>query len=247
MNIIVLVKHAFISDFRPSITTDGREFDKQDMTYEINDWDTYALEEAVKIKEQKGGEITAISVGKECDDTLRTCFALGADRAIKVPFDIMDCLLIAEVISEAIKAEKFDLILAGAQSQDMNNALVGPILAGKLNIPFATTVNSVILKDNGVRIKREIEGGFEEEDTLSLPCLLTIQTGINKPRYPSTKARIKARSRELEIREVSDILKPSFQVKRLYFPEAKKATMIEGSPKEVSVKFIEVLKDKGLI
>ena len=116
-----------------------------------------------------------------------------------------------------------------------------------LDLPYATTVISVIFEDKGVRIRREIEGGFEEEVTLSLPCLLTVQTGINKPRYPSTKARIKAKSRELGIREVSVNSEPSFEVNRLYFPEAKKAEMIEGSPEEVSVKFIQVLKDKGLI
>ena len=247
MNLAVLVKHAFLSDFQPRITADGKDFEKQEMVYEINDWDTYALEEAIKIKEQKGGEVTAISVGKDCDDTLRTCFASGADKAIKVPYDSMDFMLIAEAISVAIKAEKFDLILAGAQSQDMNNALVGPILAGMLNIPYATNVSSVIFEDKGLRIRRELEGGFEEEDTLLLPCLLSLQTGINRPRYPSTKARITAKSRALDIREVSVKSTPSFKVKRIYTPEAKRAKMLEGSPEEVSASFIKVLKDKGVL
>ena len=102
MKIIVLVKHAFVSDFRPEITTDGKTIEKTKLIYEMNDWDRYALEEAIKIKEQKGGEVVAISVGTDCDDTLRKCFAVGADRAIKIPFDSIDSRQIAEVISEVI-------------------------------------------------------------------------------------------------------------------------------------------------
>jgi electron transfer flavoprotein beta subunit len=246
MNIVVLVKHTFVSEFRPTITADGKAFEKQKLVYEMNDWDRYALEEAIKIKEQKGGEVVAISVGKDCDDTLRKCFALGADRAIKIPFDSIDSWQIAEVISEAIKAEKFDLILAGFQSQDLNNALVGPIVAGMLNLPYATAATSVKFENNEVRIRRELEAGFQEEDTIPLPCLLSVQTGINRPRYPSTRAVIKARTKE--IGEVSITSKSStFKIKRLYFPAVKRGKTIEGSPEEVSTKLIEVLKGKGLL
>lgn len=246
MNIVVLVKHAFVSDFRPGIRADGKGFETENHPYEMNDWDRYALEEAIKIKEQRGAEVVAISVGKDCDETLRTCFAVGADRAIKIPFDSLDSWQIAEVISEVIKTEKFDLILAGFQSQDLNNALVGPIVAGMLNLPYATAVISVKFEDNEVRIRRELEAGLEEEDTLPLPCLLTVQTGINEPRYPSMRGRVRAKTKE--IKEVSVIPKSStFEIKKLYFPTVKKGKMIEGSPEEVSIKLIEVLKDRGLL
>ena len=246
MNIIVLVKHAFVSDFRPEITADGKAIEKQRLIYEMNDWDSYALEEAVKIKEQEGGEVLAISVGIDCDDTLRKCLALGADRAIKIPLDSVDSWQIAEVISELVKAEKFDLILAGFQSQDLNNALVGTIVAGMLNLPYATAVTTVKFEGNEVRIRRELEAGFEEENTLPLPCLLTVQTGINKPRYASIRAILRAK--EKEIGEVSVTPKSStFEIKKLYLPAVKRGEMIEGSPNEVSTKLIEVLKERGLL
>lgn len=246
MNIVVLVKHAFVSDFRPEITADGKAIEKQRLVYEMNDWDRYALEEAIKIKEQKGGEVVAISVGRDCDDTLRKCFAGGADRAIKIPLDSIDSWQIAEVISEITKAEKFDLILAGFQSQDLNNALVGSILAGMLNLPYATAVTSIKFEGKEARIRRELEAGFEEEDILPLPCLLTVQTGINKPRYAPTRDILRAKTKE--IREVSVTPKSStFEIQKLYFPAVKRGEMIEGSPEEVSTKLTEVLKERRVL
>lgn len=246
MNIIVLVKHAFVSDFRPEITADGKAIEKTKLIYEINDWDRYALEEAIKIKEQEGGEVLAISVGTACDDTLRKCFAVGADRAIKVPFDSMDSRQIAEVISEVTKAENFDLILAGYQSQDLNNALVGSLLAGMLDLPYATGVTSIEFEGNQARIRRELEAGFEEENTVPLPCLLTVQTGINKPRYTPIRGVLKARSKE--ITEVSVTPKsPTFEIEKVYYPEVKRGKIIEGSPEEISVKLTELLQERGLL
>jgi electron transfer flavoprotein beta subunit len=246
MNIIVLVKHAFVSEFRPGIRADGKALEKKKLVYEMNDWDRYALEEAIKLKEQKGAEVLVVSVGEDCENTLRQCFALGADRAIKIPFDSIDSWQIAEVISGVIKTEKFNLILAGFQSQDLNNALVGPILAGMLNLPYATAVTSITFEDDEIRVRRELEAGFQEEDTLPLPCLLTVQTGINKPRYAPVKGILKAKTKE--IKEVS--AKPTsstFEVKKLHFPAIKKANIIEGLSEEVSTKLIAILKDRGLL
>lgn len=246
MNILVLIKHAFVSNIPIRIAADGKGFTKQDMVCEMNDWDRYALEEAIKIKEQKGGEIVAISVGEDSERTLRTGLAMGADRGIKVLFDSMDSRQIAEAISAGIQEETFDLILAGFQSQDLNNALVGPILASMLDLPYATAVTSVKLEDERVSITRELEGGYEEEDTLQLPCLLTVQTGINKPRYASFKGIKKAK--EKEVKEVSFAPDSStLEITKVYFPEMKKGTMIEGSPEEVSMKLIAVLKEKEVL
>ena len=187
-----------------------------------------------------------ISVGEDCERSLRTGLAMGADRGIKILFDSMDSRRIAEAITEGIKEQEFDIILAGFQSQDLNNALVGPILAGMLDLPYATAVTSVTLEDERVNITRELEGGFEEEDTLQLPCLLTVQTGINKPRYASFKGIKKAKSKE--VKEISFTPESStFDIKKIYFPEIKKGTMIEGSPEEVSMKLVEVLKEREVL
>jgi electron transfer flavoprotein beta subunit len=246
MNIVVLVKHAFTPASWLKIGTDGKSFEKKTLIYEMNEWDRYAFEEAIKIKEQKGAEVVAVSVGKDCEDTLRRCLALGADRAIKIPYDSMDSLQISEAIHMSIKDERLDLILSGFQSQDLNSGLVGPILAGMLGLPYVIAVISIELEDGGVRVKRELEGGFQEEIKLPLPCLIAVQTGINQPRYASIKGVLRAKARE--IKESPVIPKSStFEIEKLYFPMAREATRIEGSAEEVSIKLIELLKERELL
>jgi electron transfer flavoprotein beta subunit len=188
----------------------------------------------------------AVSVGEDCDDTLRRCLALGADRAIKIPYDLIDSWQIAEAIHMSIKDEGLDLVLAGFQSQDLNNGLVGPILAGMLRLPYAISVISIEFEDGGVRVKRELEGGFHEEVRLPLPCLLAVQTGINQPRYASIRGVLRAKTKE--IKESPVIVKSStFEIEKLYFPVVKKAKRIEGSAEEVSSKLIELLTERGLL
>jgi electron transfer flavoprotein beta subunit len=246
MNIVVLVKHAFAPERWLRIGTNGKSFEKKTLVYEMNEWDRYAFEEAIKIKEKKGAEVVAVSVGKDCDDTLRRCLALGADRAIKIPYDLIDSWQIAEAIHMSIKDEGLDLVLAGFQSQDLNNCLVGPILAGMLRLSHAISVVSIEFEDEGVRIKRELEGGLHEEVRLPLPCLLAVQTGINQPRYASIKGVLRAKTKE--IKESPVILKSStFEIDKLYFPVVKKAKRIEGSAEEVSSKLIELLTERGLL
>lgn len=246
MNIVVLVKHAFAPEPGLRIGADGKSFEKQTLIYEMNEWDSYAVEEAVKIKEQKGAEVVAVSVGKDCDDTLRRCLALGADRAIKIPYDSMDSWQIAEAVHMSIKNERLDLVLTGFQSQDMNNSLVGPILAGMLRLPYAIAVISIEFEDEEVRVKMELEGGFQEEVRLPFPCLLAVQTGINQPRYASMRGIIKAKAKE--IKESPVILESStIEIEKIYFPVVKKAKRIEGSAEEISDKLIELLKERGLL
>jgi electron transfer flavoprotein beta subunit len=246
MNIVVLVKHAFAPERWLRIGTNGKSFEKKTLVYEMNEWDRYAFEEAIKIKEQKGAEVVAVSVGEDCDDTLRRCLALGADRAIKIPYDLIDSWQIAEAIHMSIKDEGLDLVLAGFQSQDLNNGLVGPILAGMLRLPYAISVISIEFEDGGVRVKRELEGGFHEEVRLPLPCLLAVQTGINQPRYASIRGVLRAKTKE--IKESPVIVKSStFEIEKLYFPVVKKAKRIEGSAEEVSSKLIELLTERGLL
>ncbi len=247
MNIIVLAKHAPDPESEIRVGEDGKRVDERGLVWDINDWDRYAIEEAIQIKENKGGEVVVVGVGEACEDTLRKCLAMGADRAIKIPCDsTLDAYQTAEVIKEAIKDENFDLIIAGYQSQDLNNALVGSLLAGMLDLPFATAVTALEVEDSSVRVKRELEGGYNEEVVLPLPCLVTVQSGLNEPRYVSIMGIKRAKTKELK--EVS--LQPTTQtleVEKVYLPPVKKAEMIEGSPDEVAKKLIEILKERGLI
>uniref|UniRef100_A0A7C2N7G4 Electron transfer flavoprotein subunit beta/FixA family protein n=1 Tax=Archaeoglobus fulgidus TaxID=2234 RepID=A0A7C2N7G4_ARCFL len=246
MKIIVLAKHAPDPESEISVAGDGKSINQSGLVYDINDWDRYAVEEAIRIKEERGGEVVVVGVGTNCDDTLRKCLAMGADRAIKIPADTFDPYQTAEVIKEAIKNEQFDMIFAGFMSQDLNNALVGVLLAGMLDLPVATAVTELKLEDGKVVARRELEGGYLEEVELPTPCVLTIQSGINEPRYVSIMGIKRAKSKE--IKEVS--IAPSIstvEVERMYLPPVKKAEMIEGDPSQIASKIVEILRDRGLI
>ena len=247
MNIIVLAKHAPDPESEINVGSDGKSVDERGLVFDINDWDRYAIEEAIRIKEEKGGEIVVVGVGSKCDDTLRKCLAMGADRAIKVPVDTsIDAYQTAEVIKEAIKDEKFDLILASMMSQDLNNAQVGVILAAMLDLPYATAVTSLKIEDGLLRVTRELEGGYNEEVTLPTPCVVTVQSGINEPRYVSIMGIKRAKTKEMKEVSVQPTIS-TLEVEKMYLPPIKKAEMIVGSPDEVAEKLIGILKDRGLL
>ncbi len=246
MNIIVLAKHSADPESEIHVAGDGKSVDEKGLVFDINDWDRYAIEEAIRLKEKHGGEVVVVGVGY-ADDTLRKCLAMGADRAIKIPIDAgMDSFKVASAIREAISQEKFDLIIAGLMSQDYNNALVGSLLAGMLEIPFATAVTEIRVENGRIRVVRELEGGFGEESVLPLPALVTVQSGINEPRYVSIMGIKRAKTKELKEVVVSD-LKSSIEVDRIYPPPIKKAEIIEGNAEEIAERLIEIFKERGLI
>ncbi len=246
MNIIVLAKHTVDPESEIRVGPDGKSVDEKGLVYDINDWDRYAIEEAIRIKENHGGEVIVVGVGYS-DDTLRKCLAMGADRAIKIPIDPkMDPYVTALAIKEAISNEKFDLIIAGLMSQDYNYALVGSLLASMLDLPYATAVTSLKLEDGKVRVVRELEGGYGEENVLTLPALIAVQSGINEPRYVSIMGIKRARKKELK--EISvDVGEGWIEIDKIYTPPVRKAEMITGDTEEVAEKILQILKDRGLI
>jgi len=247
MKIIVLAKHAPDPESEISVASDGKSISQSGLVYDINDWDRYAVEEAIRIKEEKGGEVVVVGVGTNCDDTLRKCLAMGADRAIKIPVDTsFDAYQTAEVIKEAIKDEQFDMIFAGLMSQDLNNALVGVLLAAMLDLPVATAVAELKVEDGKVIARRELEGGYLEEVELPTPCVLTIQSGINEPRYVSIMGIKRAKSKEMKEVNVTPSIS-TLEIEKMYLPPVKKAEMIEGDPSQIAEKIIEILKERGLI
>ncbi|AAB90947.1 MULTISPECIES: electron transfer flavoprotein subunit beta/FixA family protein [Archaeoglobus] len=247
MKIIVLAKHAPDPESEISVASDGKSISQSGLVYDINDWDRYAVEEAIRIKEEKGGEVVVVGVGTNCDDTLRKCLAMGADRAIKIPVDTsFDAYQTAEVIKEAIKDEQFDMIFAGLMSQDLNNAQVGVLLAAMLDLPVATAVAELKVEDGKVIARRELEGGYLEEVELPTPCVLTIQSGINEPRYVSIMGIKRAKSKEMKEVSVTPSIS-TLEIEKMYLPPVKKAEMIEGDPSQIAEKIIQILKERGLI
>jgi len=264
MDIIVCVKHVpDTTEAEVRIRPDKKDIEKADLPFVINEWDEYAAEEAILIKEKFGGTVVAITVGPpEAEATLRRVLAKGADMAIRVWDEALegsDAYAIAKVLANTIRARglKYDLILTGAQAADDGYALVGPMLAEMLGIPHATLVKKEEVLDGRVRVHRELEGGLEEVVELTLPALLTIQTGINEPRYVSIMGIRKARKKPLEVLSLSDIgMSPDevgpagswLEVEEVYVPPAERvAEILPGGPAEEVSKLIEILRSRGLV
>jgi len=209
LDVVVCVKHVpETADAELKIDSTGKNIDKAGLIYDINEWDDYALEEAVRIKEKQGGTVTAITIGTEdSDSTLRKCLARGADKAIRLTdpkFEGSDGYAIAKILHSVVKTLHFDLVLTGMQAGDDGNAAVGPILAQLLNIPHATMVKKLELATSTAKVNRELEGGLEEQLEVKIPALFSIQTGINEPRYVSIMGIRKAMQKEIKVMTLAD-------------------------------------------
>ena len=262
MDIIICVKHIpETAEAEIRIDKSGKRIETEDLVFDINEWDDYALEEAVLLKEKLGGSVTAVTVGSEqADGTLRKCLARGADRAIRLTdeaFEGSDGYATAKILHSAIKDLPYDLILAGALAGDDGYSQVGVTLAELLRIPHATMVKRIESIEDNLRVNRELEGGLQEIVEVKLPALLTIQTGINEPRYVSIMGIRKARKKEIKILGLSDLdLKEDdvgeagswMTVEKIFMPQVEKeAEILEGTPDEVTSKISEILRARGLI
>lgn len=262
MDVIVCVKHVpETAEAELKIDQTGKAIEKTGLVFDINEWDDYALEEAVRIKEKQGGTVTAITIGPEdSDSTLRKCLARGADRAIRltdVKFESSDGYAIAKILHSVIKDLPFDLILSGALAGDDGYTMVGPILAELLGIPHATMVKKIEVGDGVAKVNRELEGGLEEMVEVKLPAVLTVQTGINEPRYVSIMGIRKAMQKEIKVLGLADIgLSENdvgeagswIKIEKMFAPPVEKqAEFLKGSPEEVSAKIAEILRARGLI
>ena len=262
MDIIVCVKHIpETAEAEIRIDKSGKRIETEDLVFDINEWDDYALEEAVLLKEKLGGSVTAVTVASEqADGTLRKCLARGADRAIRLTdeaFEGSDGYATAKILHSAIKDLPYDLILAGALAGDDGYSQVGVTLAEMLGIPHATMVKRVEYTEDNLRVNRELEGGLQEIVEVKLPALLTIQTGINEPRYVSIMGIRKARKKEIKILDLSDLdLKEDdvgeagswMTVEKMFMPPVEKeAEILEGTPDQVTSKISEILRARGLI
>lgn len=260
MKILVAIKQVAQLEEDFELTADGRDVDADFRTYDLNEWDDYSLEEALLIKENSSEpvEVVAVTVGDEdAEDGLRKCLAKGADRAIRVWDDAMengDPVANARVLASVVTREQPQLVFAGVQSSDFAFGATGMALAGCLDWPHAAVVSRFEPAADGrtARLRRELEGGLEEEMEIDLPAVLTIQLGINKPRYASLRGIKQAQGRPVEELTASDLdlaeadigeAGAAAHVRRMYVPEKTGgAQLIEGSPAEQAAKLIEIIK-----
>src|SRR2546428_8980214 len=235
MKIAVCIKQVPTREWQPRLKDDKTWIREQDVSYEMNEPDAYALEEALRLREKHGGEVVVCSAGPaRVQQVIREALARGADRAIHVEADSLgaaDSFVIADALAAAMADEKFDLVLTGLQSDDQGHAQMGVVLAERLGIPHSTIIMDVQIQDNGLKIKRELEGGWFQWIAMPLPALLTIQSGINQLRYATLKGIMAAKKKEIRKAALPDGLHPAQQIVSLAVPTRSKQTqMISGAP-----------------
>ena len=252
MKILVCMKQVPQKDAPLKLNESGTWI-REDVSYEVNEPDAYALEEALRQKEKHGGEVVVITAGPARSQTvLREGLAKGADRAIHLEdsgFVGLDAFNTAKAFAAAIKDEQFDLIFTGLQSDDYGYAQTGVILAQILGWPHATIIMQIDKSESGIKVKRELEAGFFQHVDMPLPAVLTIQSGINKLRYATLIGIKQAKNkpmRKVTMDEVKGSLGDNMQkIEKLYIPQkTKKTEMLEGAPAEVAKKLVEKLKNE---
>jgi electron transfer flavoprotein beta subunit len=256
MKIVVPVKQVALLDDEFELRDDG--VDPDSLEWDLNEWDTFSLEAAVQIREQAGdGEVVAITVGdEEAEEGLLSALAKGADRGVRIWDDALadaDALAIARVLASAIEPESPELVLCGVQSSDAVNSATGIALAGYMGMPHVAVVKNIELDGGAVTVERELEGGLVEILRIQLPALLTIQTGINEPRYATLRAIKQAREKPLDVRSLDDIgldagattAAAGSHRRRLAHPDrGEGAEMLGGSTAEVAARIAEIVKER---
>ena len=236
MKLIVLMKQVASKDAILRINKDGTWIEEGDLSFEVNESDGYALEEALRVREKLGGEVIVCSMGPQrAKSVIKDALARGADRAIHVVGDNLTHLspyAAASALVEAIRDEQPDLIMTGLQSDDYGYAQTGVIMAELLGMPHATIVIEVDASSDKLRVKRELESGWYQWYSMPTPALLTIQSGISQIRYATLKGIMAAKKKEVkEVIAAAEIVsRPSHQqLKKVYLPEKTKQTQLLGN------------------
>jgi electron transfer flavoprotein beta subunit len=257
MKIAVCIKQVPTRDWQPRLNDEGTWIRDQDASYEMNEPDAYALEEALRLKEKQGGEVVVCSAGPDrVAQVLREALARGADRAIHVADPSLagaDAFVVSDALAAAMRDEHFDIILTGLQSDDQGHAQTGVILAERLGLSHATIVMEVQIPAAGataplLRVKRELEGGWFQWVSMPLPAVLTIQSGINQLRYATLKGIMAAKKKEIRTAAAPAGVTSRQRIVKLYAPEkAKKTRLIQGTPGEAAVELVRALRDDARV
>ncbi len=256
MKILVCIKQVPDMESRFKVNGAGDWYDEADLAYRLNEYDEYAVEQAVQLKEQLGDapDITVLSIGADrVNEALKKALAMGCDRAVHIqdPDSFhKDPWQIASIIASFAKDKGFDLVFTGMQSQDRGSAQVGVIVAELLGYACTTTIVDFAFADGVVTAKRELEGGIKGVAKVRLPAVVTCQLGLNVPRYPTLPNIMKAKKKEQLGLPVADFLKeqPLAATERLYLPTKKGGGIVlEGDVAELADRLIGVLKEKTTV
>jgi electron transfer flavoprotein beta subunit len=261
MKILVPIKQVSALDEDFEIREDGRDVNEDFLIRDLNEWDDYSLEEAVKIKEASPSqpvEVVVLTVASDqADEALRKCLAKGADRAVRVWDESVagsDPIAIARILAAAAKAEAPDLVFTGVQSSDQTFASTGIATAALLGWPHAAVVSSLSYSPGAKSavFRRELEGGLLHEVEIECPAVLTIQLGINTPRYASLRSIKQAAAKPIEVKSLADLglaekdvgeAGSHSRVRRMYIPDKGHAELIEGTPAEQAKRLAEIIRE----
>ena len=259
MRIAVCVKQVVTREWQVRIDEAGTWVRDGDASWELNEPDAYALEEALRLREKHSGEVVVVSAGPaRVSQVLREALARGADRAIHVQgdhFASADAMTTADAIASALKDEPVDLVLTGLQSDDQGFAQVGVVLAERLGVAHSTIIMEVQVQDpaagsgrGALRVKRELEGGWFQWITMPLPAVLTIQSGINQLRYATLKGIMAAKKKEIRAVPVAAPAAVGQKIVSLYVPEKSKETkLIPGPPAEAGKELVRALREDARV
>ena len=253
MDIVVCVKRVpDLTEAELEIDPSGRKLDDSDLDYDINEWDDFAIEAAVQLKEKHGGSVLAITVGdEEAEEVLRRALAMGVDEALHLSDDDFvgaDPWLVASALHQALEGRSFDLVLCGAMSSDGTSAHTGGMLAALLDVPQVALATSLEIKDGVALARHEVEGGLEREVELSLPALITVQSGINEPRYVSIRGIRKVAGVEIATKDADEVggVEKRVRLERIALPPTgDRAEILEGDVDEAVATLVERLHEKG--
>ncbi|MDO5703593.1 MAG: electron transfer flavoprotein subunit beta/FixA family protein [Paracoccus sp. (in: a-proteobacteria)] len=257
MKILVMVKQVAFLDDEFEMRDNDRDVEEDFFEKDLNEFDHFSVEEALLIKEAAGddAEVVAVTVGDDdADDVLRTALAKGADRGIRVWDDALedaDGISIAKVLAKVVEREQPDMVFTGAQSADFGSAVTGMALAGILGWPHAAVICHLEYGRGAktATLRRELEGGLEEIMTIRCPAVLSIQLGINEPRYASLRGIKQAKQKHVDELSLDDLdldagaVAPASRVRRMYTPEKGQAELITGSPAEQAARLAEIIKE----
>lgn len=255
MMIVVCVKQVASRDSLLEVRDDGRWIDDDDLDFEVNEPDAYALEAGLKLKEAHSGEVIVVCLGPDrLSKAIKECLAKGADRAIHIGLDNpeqIDTLATSRLLARAIEPESPDVVLSGLQSDDLGAGQCGVMVAELMGMPHSSIVMAMEKTDNGLRVRRELEGGYFQNVDLPLPASLSIQSGISKLRYATLMGIKKARSKEVKRLDADDLgvdLTPLAETVKAYAPERTKQTvMIEGDAATAARTLVDKLKHEARV
>ena len=258
MKIAICIKQVPTREWQPRLNDARTWIREQDASYEMNEPDAYALEEGLRLREKHGGEVVVCSAGPiRVQQVIREALARGADRALHVEDEALgaaDAFTAAAALMPAMREEAFDLILTGLQSDDQGHAQFGPVLAEMLGVPHSTIIMEVIIDPGagggpaGIRVKRELEGGWFQHIAMPMPALLTIQSGINQLRYATLKGIMAAKKKEIKKVAPPSGLSSRLKVVALYAPQKSKQTvMIGGSSAEAATELVRRLREEARV